>query len=122
MKLAIIGSRSANRIEIDRYIPAEVTEIVSGGADGIDTLAKKYAIRKQIPLKEFLPAYHLYGRAAPIKRNEEIAEYADQALAFWDGSSKGTQHTIRFFQKRNKPITVILIHDQTSAPTAPKKS
>lgn len=43
MKLAIIGSRQITRIHIDPYIPAGVTEIVSGGAKGIDTLAKDYA-------------------------------------------------------------------------------
>ncbi len=108
MKLAIIGSRKITQIALNEYIPDGVTEIVSGGADGVDTLAKEFANKNGIPLVEFLPKYHLYGRAAPIKRNEEIAKYADEALAFWDGTSKGTQYTIKFFEKSGKKVTVII--------------
>ena len=32
MKLAIIGSRSIKNLNLDKYIPKNVTEIVSGGA------------------------------------------------------------------------------------------
>lgn len=108
MKLAIIGSRKLFNVIIDDYIPEGVTEIVSGGAAGIDTLAKDFANTKGIKLTEFLPKYNLYGKAAPIRRNEEIAKYSDEAIAFWDGKSKGTKYTIDFFNKLGKKITVII--------------
>lgn len=109
MKLAIVGSRSIMQIDINRYLPKGITEIVSGGACGIDTLAKKYAVENKIIITEFLPKYNMYGKAAPIKRNEEIAEYADEAIAFWDGCSKGTLYTIKAFHKRGKRVTIIKI-------------
>ena len=109
MKLAVIGSRNITDIRIDRYIPDGVTEIVSGGAKGVDALARDYAERNVIKLTEFLPQYSIYGRAAPIKRNNEIAKYADEALALWDGRSKGTEHTINFFKKLGKKVTVVII-------------
>lgn len=109
MKLAIIGSRALADIELDSYIPEGVTEIVSGAAAGIDTLARDYAQRKGICMTEFLPEYARYGRAAPIKRNQSIAEYAECAIAFWDGKSKGTADSIRHFQKLGKPIKVVLM-------------
>ncbi len=108
MKLAIIGSRKINQIEMDEYIPEGVTEIVSGGASGVDTLARNFANGKGIKLTEFLPKYSLYGRAAPIKRNEEIAEYADEAIAWWDGKSKGTEYTIKLFKKLGKKVTIVI--------------
>ena len=111
MKLAIIGSRNLTNIVIDEYIPEGVSEIVSGGARGVDALAKDYAIRKGLKLTEFLPKYELYGRAAPIKRNEEIAAYADEALAFWDGRSRGTDRTVKLFGKLCKKVTVIVIKE-----------
>ena len=107
MKLAVIGSHSLCDIVIDMYIPHNVSEIVSGGAKGIDLLAKEYANRRGIVYTEFLPNYNLYGRCAPIKRNEEIARYADEAIAFWDGKLKGTDYTIKFFKKLGKKVTII---------------
>ena len=79
-------------------------EIVSGGAAGIDSLAAEYARRNGLKLTEILPQYDRYGRAAPILRNKRIVEYADQILAFWDGSSKGTLWGVRYAEKIGKPI------------------
>ena len=109
MKLAIVGSRDLVVKNIGDYMPDGVSEIVSGGARGIDSLAAEYARAHGIKLTEFLPDYARFGRAAPIKRNELIAEYADEGIAFWDGISRGTQSTIKFFQKRSKPIKIIII-------------
>lgn len=107
MKLAIIGSRNLT-IEISPdYINKDVTEIVSGGAKGPDNFAAIYAKEHNIPLTLFLPDYSRYKRAAPLKRNQKIAEYADEALAFWDGKSKGTLYTIELFKKLNKKVTII---------------
>ena len=111
MKLAIIGSRNLTGISIDEYIFDGVTEIVSGGAKGIDTKAKDFAIRKGLKIVEFLPDYNLYGNAAPLKRNEKIARYADAAIALWDGKSKGTEHTIKMFNKLGKKVTVIILKE-----------
>ena len=112
MKLAIIGSRGITLNDIEKYLPQEIDafdEIVSGGAKGVDTAAAKFAKENGIVLTEFLPDYKLYGRGAPLKRNEEIAEYADEALAFWDGASRGTAYSIELFKKLSKKVTVIII-------------
>ncbi len=110
MKVAVIGSRSFNDVELEKYLPENITEIVSGGARGIDTLAREYAIKKGITLKEFLPKYNLYGRGAPLKRNIEIIDYSDEVIAFWDGVSSGTKFVIEQCKKKNKKITVFEIH------------
>jgi len=109
MKLAIIGSRSIKSIQLEGIVSNEVTEIVSGGAKGVDALAKEYASEKKIPITEFLPNYNLYGKAAPLVRNKEIAAYADEALVFWDGVSKGTKYTIKLFRELGKKITVVMM-------------
>ena len=122
MKLAIIGSRTITSVNLADHLPADVTEIVSGGAKGIDTLAAVYAREHGIPLTEFLPDYPRYGRGAPLKRNAQIADYADGALVFWDGVSRGTMHTVELFQKQGKPVTLIRVeHPQVhQAPPAPR--
>lgn len=108
MKIAIIGSRSIKNVDVEKYLPKCIDEIISGGAVGVDSIAKAIALQKGIRYTEFLPKYDLYGRAAPIKRNEEIARYADCAIAFWDGRSKGTHNVIKLFEKINKNITIII--------------
>lgn len=108
MKVAVIGSRGLRVDNLEKYLPKETTEIVSGGAVGIDTCAKEYAIKNNIKLTEFLPEYEKYGRSAPIKRNLLIIDYADYVLAFWDGKSHGTKYVIDNCKKKNKPVRVLI--------------
>lgn len=108
MKLAIIGSRSLTVNDLGQYLPTGVTEIVSGGARGIDTCAAEYARAKGLKLTEFLPEYEKYGRSAPLYRNMEIISYADCVIAFWDGYSRGTTFVIDRCRKQKKKVTVWL--------------
>ena len=94
MKTAVIGSRGLTVNNLGEYLPEGTTEIVSGGAKGIDTCAREYALAHNIKLTEFLPDYEKYKKGAPLKRNLQIIEYADIVLAFWDGKSKGTKYVI----------------------------
>lgn len=107
MKLAIIGSRDLYVADLGIYLPPDVTELVSGGARGVDACVRAYAQTHGIPLTEFLPNYARYGRGAPIRRNLEIVAYADSVLAFWDGHSRGTLSVIEACQKCGRPVRVI---------------
>lgn len=106
MKVAVIGSRNLVIDDLSSYLPTKVTEIVSGGAKGIDTCAKNYANFMGIKLVEILPEYEKYGRSAPLKRNLQIIDYADIVIAFWDGKSHGTKFVIDNCKKRNKQVIV----------------
>lgn len=94
MKVAVVGSRGLTVEDLGKYLPADTTEIISGGAQGIDTCAREYAISHDIKLTEFLPEYEKYQRNAPLKRNITIIKNADMVIAFWDGSSRGTKFVI----------------------------
>lgn len=109
MKTAVIGSRNLSIADLGKYLSPETTEIVSGGAKGIDQCAREFALCRDLKLTEFLPDYHRYGKGAPIKRNYQIVEYADSVIAFWDGVSKGTKSVIDYCHKLSKPITVIML-------------
>lgn len=106
MKVAVIGSRGLVVNDLSKFLPKDTTEIVSGGAKGIDTCAENYAKQKNIQVKIFLPEYEKYGKAAPLKRNIEIVRYADMVLAFWDGKSRGTKFVIDKCKEMNKPFKV----------------
>lgn len=67
MKVAVIGSRTLRITNLEKYLPEDTTEIVSGGARGVDQSAREYSYDNNIPLKEFFPDYESYGRLAPLK-------------------------------------------------------
>ena len=110
MKVAVVGSRNLTMDDIGKYLPEGVTEIVSGGAKGVDAFAREYANAHSIKLTEFLPDYRRYGRGAPLRRNLQIIEYADMVLAFWDGKSRGTKFVIDRSNERGIPVTVHYCH------------
>ena len=112
MKLAVIGSRSINDYILVRNILMKIDgidEIVSGGADGVDSLAKLYAHNNNIKLTVFYPDWGKYGRSAGYKRNRQIVDYADRVLAFWDGESVGTTHSFKLAKDMGKPIEIIKV-------------
>lgn len=107
MKIAVIGSREIDNIDLQKHLPEDCDEIVSGGARGVDSLAAAYAKQNGLALTEFLPNYEAFGRAAPIIRNRGIVDYADAVIAFWDGSSRGTAYVINYCQKVGKPVKIV---------------
>ncbi|MBQ9784901.1 MAG: hypothetical protein IJW29_05325 [Clostridia bacterium] len=107
MKLLIVGSRSITNFDLSPYISADVDSIISGGANGIDSVAEQYADLHRLSKYILRPRYDLYGRAAPLKRNEQMVDMADAVLVVWDGRSKGTQYTLNYAKKSNKPITLV---------------
>lgn len=106
MKVAVIGSRGLTVKNLEKYLPPDTTEIISGGARGIDACAREYAVSHGIKLTEFLPEYEKYGKNAPLKRNITIIEAADIVLAFWDGKSHGTKFVIEKCREVGKTVRV----------------
>lgn len=113
MRLAIVGSREFENYDLVCEKVAKIQEtqkidlIVSGGAKGADTLAKKYAALNHIPLMEFKPDYERYGRGAPLQRNTLIVENSDLVLAFVAATSKGTWDTIRKARRMMKRVIIV---------------
>lgn len=115
MRIAIVGSRQVpeNIVSIVlAHLPRGTSEIVSGGATGVDAAAAEVAAQLSLPLRVFLPDYDAFGKAAPLKRNEQIIDYADEVLAFWDKTSHGTRHVIATCIKVGKPIHIIPIQNE----------
>jgi len=109
MKTIIAGSREIT--DIDIVVDAieaskfKITEVVSGAARGVDTIAIMYAFAAEIPLKKF-PADWSIGRSAGFIRNEQMAQYAEALIAIWNGSSPGTAHMIKMAQKYKLKIYI----------------
>lgn len=106
MKTAIIGSRSLEISDLEKYLPDGTTEIISGGAKGIDSCAEELAARLGLAITVIRPNYAKFGRCAPLKRNDEIISLADIVVAIWDGKSKGTKYAIERCQKLGKTAII----------------
>lgn len=102
MKLLIVGSRTISDFDFSEYISSDIDFIISGGANGIDTLAEQYADEHRLSKIIIRPKYNLYGKAAPLKRNEEMVRLADRILVIWDEKSKGTKYTIEYAKNSKK--------------------
>lgn len=109
MKLLIAGSRSITEFDLSSYISADVDTVISGEAGGVDSLAEQYADLHRLSKYIVRPRYDLYGRAAPIKRNEQMVNIADAVLIVWDGNSKGTKYIIDYSKRTGKPFTLVRV-------------
>jgi predicted Rossmann fold nucleotide-binding protein DprA/Smf involved in DNA uptake len=126
VRLAIVGSRpeyeEEDGLPTARYTAATLarrarvqalveglppgTVVVSGGADGVDTWAEADARRRGLQVEVHRPDYRMYGRRAPLKRNDLIVARSDGVVAFWDGKSKGTAYTIEAARRLGLAVRV----------------
>lgn len=110
MKVAVVGSRTLGVKRLGDYLPDGVTEIVTGGAAGVDLDAEEYGMENGLKVTLFLPEYEKYRRSAPLVRNRELIEYSDIVIAFWDGESRGTKYVIDTAKKLGKDIRVYKVN------------
>ena len=80
--------------------------ILSGGARGADALGERYAREHGLRAEQYSAQWQRYGKAAGIRRNQQMAEACDLVICFWDGESRGTKSMIALAQKHNKPIFI----------------
>ncbi|HCE54898.1 MAG TPA: hypothetical protein DER05_07785 [Lutibacter sp.] len=100
MKVIIAGGRNFDDFNklcqvCDEFLQGQNNiEIVSGAYKGADLLGERYAAERNYQIKQFPADWRRYGKSAGLKRNTEMAAYADILIAFWDGKSKGTKNMI----------------------------
>lgn len=106
MKVGISGSRSILDPDVFKQAlddsPWEVDAIVTGNSDGVDTSAKLFAEKNNIPIDIIEADY------AKLM-NAKIAKNADVLVAVWDGSSNGTRDTIDRALDRSVPVYVHIV-------------
>ena len=108
MKIAVVGSRDFDDYEFLKKILSyhPCTKIISGGADGADTLAKQYATEHGLGYQEFLPNWDAYGKPAGYLRNKQIVDASDELVAFWNKISPGTKSSIDLANEADKPVYI----------------
>jgi hypothetical protein len=112
--LAIIGGRGfsdwdAFLVLIKDFIKVhgQPLSVVSGGAQGADTLGARWAKVEGLPISTLLPDWKRYGKGAANLRNTDIIMAADKVLALPTPVSTGTLDAIRKAHKLDKEVVVI---------------
>lgn len=87
--------------------------IVSGGSNGADALAEKYAYEHNYQVIVFPAEWEKLGKRAGYIRNVTMHKFISHfekrgCVAFWDGKSKGTQHSFELARLYHTPIRTVL--------------
>lgn len=110
MKTIIAGSRTISDyaviVDAVKASGFEITEVISGSAQGVDRLGETYAQKNNLALKRFPAEWDKYGKSAGYRRNEQMAEHAEALIAIWDGKSKGTKHMIDIATRKNLKVYI----------------
>lgn len=116
MNIAIVGSREfKDDVAVIHAISDYINQlpkdsvIISGGARGVDTWAELAAERAGLETLIFPANWKAYGKAAGMIRNKELVANCDRLVAFWDGKSKGTAHSIEQARIIGKPVEVHIL-------------
>ena len=116
MRVVITGSRSWTNFRAIHSRLAELpreSEVLHGAARGADRLAGEAATSLGLWVEEHPADWERYGKRAGYIRNAEMLDRGpDLVLAFWDGESKGTLHTMKEAQRRGIPVEVIREHPE----------
>lgn len=117
MKMLIAGSRDITDYKFWKplfmSVPHhnEIAAIISGGARGADAMAKMLAEDTGLPYVEFPAEWDKLGKKAGFVRNVDMVNACDFAIVLWDGSSKGTAHTLKLLDDSGKPYLRISMHN-----------
>ncbi|MGN0877997.1 MAG: DUF2493 domain-containing protein [Oligosphaeraceae bacterium] len=114
MRVIIAGARCCHHYhavcQAVRDSGFDITTVISGGADGVDTLGERYAAEHDIPCERHPADWKKYGTAAGPLRNHEMALCADALIAVIMGTSKGTRNMIRQAREAGLPVYVTEVH------------
>ena len=84
--------------------------VIHGGAVGADLLAAEVAQERGLAQKVYYPNWKRHGKAAGPIRNSDMLEDAQptEALAFWDGKSRGTKDMIDRLNRAGVPLQLFI--------------
>lgn len=111
MKCVIAGSRNFSDYYLMETVLEqfpEITEVLSGTANGADVMGELWAQSKGIPVSRYPAQWDTYGRQAGHLRNGVMLDEADSVICFWDGHSAGTRNMAGMAEVQDK-----LIHLET---------
>jgi hypothetical protein len=114
MIVLVCGSRSLASAAAATVVRRRIAQlpvgslVISGGASGPDAYAYLAATNRGLETRVFLADWETHGKRAGIMRNLKMLDQnPDLVIAFYDGKSRGTRHTIGEARRRGVPVEII---------------
>jgi hypothetical protein len=122
VRVLICGSRTwtnPNAVYDELKRRPEVDVVIEGCAFGADRYAESAAFRLERKVQHFPADWDLYGKRAGFLRNRRMLTDGkpDEVWAFWDGTSRGTQHMIDLVRDAGVVLKVFRSADPDSGGT-----
>jgi predicted Rossmann fold nucleotide-binding protein DprA/Smf involved in DNA uptake len=112
VKVAIVGSRHfSDPDRVSEYVGSlpRGASIITGSASGVDAAATRAARAKGIPVHVIPASFdEMADRKKSAARNQRLIDACDVLVAFWDGASTGTRHTVERALDSGKEVHVFL--------------
>ena len=85
----------------------EVTEVISGGANGVDKLGEEWAQAHEIPVRRFVPDWSSGPKAGPM-RNMKMVDEADALVVvrLKGRNTPGTAHVLKRAKQKGLRVYV----------------
>jgi hypothetical protein len=108
----VSGSRSIGNYDmfckLIKQTGWEITEIMHGGAKGVDSLAARYCKENKIPEVVMKADWNNHGNAAGPLRNQQmvelIKEKGGRVFVLHDGESRGTKHCKEYAESKGLEV------------------
>ena len=102
-----------------RLLGQKFDTIIHGGAAGVDRLAGVWAAQRHKPFFVYRALWKKYGKPAGIYRNDVMVNASQGAIILWDGTSKGTEHTISLLKNRAAAVDMYRKAGWGTGPSSP---
>lgn len=115
--VAVVGSRGFNDYDLfldkirlyTKNIEDDITFVSGGAPSGADFLIEKFCREHDMPIIVYKANWDKDGRSAGFMRNITIIAKANYVIAFWDGKSRGTEHSITLAKGTARPLRIVNI-------------
>ncbi len=94
-----------------------VITIVHGTAKGVDQAGAEWAKERGWRVEGHRADWNAHGKSAGFIRNTEMVSTGiDGAIFFWDGKSRGTQHTMGLVNSSSIPYVTVVFPAPPATP------
>ncbi len=111
MRTAILGTETKLALDLQKYIPPDTTCIISGGEDGVEKLAERWADDNDLPKlilnREVMESWENSVQA--------IISVAGQVVVLYEQDTERIRKVLEYAQQKQKPLWTHQLAEETES-------